>query len=71
MEPENIRFLISKNCGKASGHMVLRGKSQFFDFYSWLDPTGLWPGQILTCISRSDFTLRSRVVLQAEQLPLT
>lgn len=49
------------------GHIVLRGKSQFFDFSSLLDPTGL-------CLATSHlhFQVRphpmSRVVLQAEQL---
>lgn len=49
------------------GHMVLRGKSQFFDFSSLLDPTGL-------CLATSHlhFQVRplpsSRVVLQAERL---
>lgn len=50
------------------GHMALRDKSQFFDFCSLLDPTGL-------CLANSHLHLQvrphptSRVVLQAEQLP--
>lgn len=49
------------------GHMVLRGKSQFFDFFSLLDPTGL-------CLATSHLHVQvrphptSRVVLQAERL---
>lgn len=66
--PRTFAFSFPKTVGKLVGHMVLRGKSQFFDFYSWLDPTGL-------CLANSHLHLQvrphptSRVVLQAEQLP--